>query len=131
PEQAAEYRAKFFQAYPGLRRWHRRQPDGPVDTRTITGRRRLGVARYTEKLNTPVQGSGADGLKLAMALLHERRDQAPAGTFPVPTVHDEVVVECPAADRSAAESWLSAAMKDGMTEILRKVPGVVDKTAGD
>ena len=53
PEQAAEYRAKFFQTYPGLRRWHRRQPDGPVDTRTITGRRRLSVTRYTEN-STPL-----------------------------------------------------------------------------
>src|SRR5262249_62273691 len=41
-----------------------------------------GAARFTEKLNTPVQGTGADGLKLALALLWERRGQCPVA-FPV------------------------------------------------
>jgi DNA polymerase I-like protein with 3'-5' exonuclease and polymerase domains len=129
--QATEYRVKFFRTYTGLRRWHRRQPDSTVDTRTIVGRRRLGVRKYTEKLNTPVQGSGADGLKLAMALLHERRDQAPASTFPVLTVHDEVVIECPADASEEARTWLVSAMEDGMKEILTKVPVVVDTTVAD
>jgi DNA polymerase-1 len=130
-QQAKDYRDKFFQAYTGLRKWHQSQRDGPVDTRTILGRRRLGVTRYTEKLNTPVQGSGADGLKLAMALLHERKDQAPAGTFPVLVVHDEIVIECPSATADEATDWLVTAMKDGMAEILRKIPVVVDTAVAD
>jgi len=32
------------------------------------------VKSFSEKLNTPVQGKGADGLKLALALLWERRE---------------------------------------------------------
>jgi DNA polymerase-1 len=95
-DEAARYRVAFFRAYPGLRSWHQqtgRTKDRPVDTRTLTGRRRLAVARFTEKLNTPVQGTGADGLKSALALLWERREQAP-GAFPVLAVHDEIVVEC-------------------------------------
>jgi DNA polymerase-1 len=130
-EQATDYRDKFFRTYTGLRRWHRGQPDGTIDTRTITGRRRLGVTRYTEKLNTPVQGSGADGLKLAMAHMHERRDQAPAGAFPVLTVHDEIVIEFPSDGAEAARSWLVTAMEDGMKEILRKVPVVVEAAVSD
>jgi DNA polymerase-1 len=103
-EQAGRYRDAFFRAYPGLRDWHRsvgRTADAAIDTRTLAGRRRLGVARYTEKLNTPVQGTGADGLKLALALLWERREQC-LGAFPVLAVHDEIVVEADEAQADAA-----------------------------
>src|SRR5262249_14556045 len=73
-EQAVSYRKAFFDAYPGLASWHRRTGrtgKQAIETRTLAGRRRLGVGRFTEKLNTPVQGTGADGLKLALALLWE------------------------------------------------------------
>ena len=64
-----------------------------TETRTLAGRRRLlnNQTPDTHRLNTPIQGTGADGLKLALALLWERRDQAP-GAFPVLAVHDEIVV---------------------------------------
>ena len=58
---------RFFDAYAGLRAWHRGQPDGVIETRTLAGRRRLGVERFTEKLTFPsvigcafdASGSGA------------------------------------------------------------------------
>jgi len=61
-EEAAGYRRAFFETYPGLVAWHRsagRSGDTAIDTRTLTSRRRLNVTRFTEKLNTPVQGTGA------------------------------------------------------------------------
>ena len=79
--QARDYRAAFFRAYPGLARWHdqvRRRRD--AESRTLAGRRRLfheNKTPDTHRLNTPVQGTGADGLKLALALLWERRRNAP------------------------------------------------------
>jgi DNA polymerase-1 len=94
-DEAAAHRETFFATYTGLRNWHRRQKDGEIDTRTILGRRRLGVKHFSEKLNTPVQGSGADGLKAALANLWYRQDECP-GAFPVLIVHDEIVVECDA-----------------------------------
>jgi len=33
-EEAWRFRERFFKTYPGLRRWHRSQRDGPVATRT-------------------------------------------------------------------------------------------------
>jgi DNA polymerase-1 len=120
-DQAADLRRSFFRAYPGLTRWHRSVPNKLIDTRTLIGRRRLAVERFTEKLNTPVQGTGADGLKLALALLWERREQAP-GAFPVLVVHDEIVVECDEAHAEAAAMWLKAAMVDAMAEWLEPVP---------
>src|SRR5262249_44455522 len=64
-EQAEEYRRAFFRTYAGVQRWHRSFPNGKIETRTLAGRRRLDVDRFTFKANTPVQGTGADGLKLA------------------------------------------------------------------
>jgi DNA polymerase-1 len=123
-EEAAGYRRAFFETYPGLLAWHRsagRSGKAAVDTRTLTDRRRLNVARFTEKLNTPVQGTGADGIKLALALLWERRDQCP-GAFPVLAVHDEIVVECDQADADKVGVWLRQAMLDGMAPLIDPVP---------
>jgi len=53
------------------------------------------VEKLTERLNAPVQGTAADGLKLALALLWERRHEC-LGAVPVLVCHDEVVVECDA-----------------------------------
>jgi DNA polymerase I-like protein with 3'-5' exonuclease and polymerase domains len=129
--EAAGYRAKFFRTYPGLAAWHRRQGGGnrAADTRTPLGRRRAGVTRYTEKLNTPVQGAGADGLKQALALLWERRAECPAAV-PVLAVHDEIVVECDAVDADAVSAWLTRAMVDGMAPFAAPVPVVVETSVG-
>jgi DNA polymerase-1 len=124
-EEARDYRQAFFAAYPGLARWHRSITDGPVDTRTLANRRRADVTRFTEKLNSPVQGTGADGLKLALALLWERRAECP-GAFPVLVVHDEIVVEADADKADGAAAWLKQAMLDGMAPLIAPVPVEVE-----
>jgi len=126
-DEAEAVRSAFFAQYRGLRAWHSRQPRGLVDTRTVAGRRRLGVDRFTEKLNTPVQGSAADGMKAALGLLWETRHQAPSAA-PVLVVHDEIVVECDLADAEQAREWVSSAMRAGMETVLRRVPAEVEAT---
>jgi DNA polymerase-1 len=121
-EEAALYRRRFFQTYPGLKRWHDRErrtwQRGETQTRTLTSRRRMDVERLTDRLDAPpVQGSGADGLKLALALLWERRDECP-GTVPVLVCHDEIVVECEAEQTADAKAWLEKAMIEGMLAVL-------------
>jgi DNA polymerase I-like protein with 3'-5' exonuclease and polymerase domains len=128
-DQAAGYREAFFRAYPGLRRWHRSVGDGPADTRTLAGRRVRKVEQFNEKLNLPVQGTGADGLKKALALLWERRAECP-GAIPVLVVHDEVVIECPEADADRAAGWLKQAMLDGMAPLVAPVPVDVEVKVG-
>ena len=71
-----------------------------------------------------MQGSGADGLKLALAKLREI--PGPEGAFPVLTIHDEIVIETPADKVDEAKAWLEKAMVEGMQECLTKVPVVVD-----
>jgi len=127
-DQAWQYRRAFFQAYPGLDTWHARTKREQVkETRTVAGRRRLmpSDAPDTWRLNTPVQGSGADGLKLSLALLWERRAQCP-NAAPVLAVHDEIVVECPTAEVESTRAWLVKAMEDGMRPFVEPVPVAVD-----
>jgi DNA polymerase-1 len=121
-EEAERYWRDFFETYLGIRAWHDREyrelkKRGSVETRTLTGRRRTSVTEFTERLNSPVQGTGADGLKLALALLHERRNVCP-DAVPILAVHDEIVVECEEADAQKVEAWLERAMIDGMDEVL-------------
>jgi DNA polymerase I len=125
---AKRYRQAFFAAYPGLERWHRRAGSASVkECRTLTGRRRLLSEKtpYTHRLNTPVQGTEADGAKRAMGLLWERRDECP-GAFPVLFGHDEIVVECDADQAEGAAMWLKQAMLDGMAPLIAPVPVEVE-----
>lgn len=128
-EKASLLRNAFFDAYPGLREWHWRQPEGKIDTRTVCGRRRLGVEKFTEKLNSPVQGTSADGLKAALALLWETRDRCP-DAFPVLAVHDEIVVECDEDKTEPTKEWLVNTMEWAMQCFLQKVPVVAEATVG-
>jgi DNA polymerase I-like protein with 3'-5' exonuclease and polymerase domains len=131
PPEAAQYRQRFFDAYPGLRRWHRETgATQSTETRTLAGRRRLNVSAFTERLNSPVQGTGADGLKWALARLFAHRDEAPDARL-VAVIHDEIVVECPVEGAAQAAAWLQQHMAAAMTEILHAaVPVVVETTIG-
>jgi len=126
-QEAVRFRQQFFRTYPGLRRWHDNRPPGTVETRTVIGRRRLNVSAFTRKCNTPVQGTGADGMKAALALLWETRERVPSAA-PVLCVHDEVVVECDVEDVEAARVWLVECMTRGMEQFLTRVPVVVEAT---
>jgi DNA polymerase-1 len=141
-EEATRYRTRFFETYKGIARWHtmgsRKLDRGEFDTRTLSGRRRRDVRSYTEHLNAPVQGTAADGMKRALALLWERRDEFP-GAFPILAVHDEIVVECDEGDAEKVKAWLKKAMVDGMDAVVNadeprvpiEVETSVSKTWGD
>jgi DNA polymerase-1 len=75
------------------------------------------LERLTDRLNAPVQGTAADGLKLALALLWERRGEC-SEAVPVLVCHEEVVVECDAERAADAEAWLEKAMIEGMQVVL-------------
>jgi DNA polymerase I-like protein with 3'-5' exonuclease and polymerase domains len=77
----------------------------------------MNVEKLTDRLSARVQGTGADGLKLALALLWERRNECP-GAVPVLVCHDEVVVECDAEQAAHTKAWLEGVMVGGMDAIL-------------
>jgi DNA polymerase-1 len=131
-QEAGEYREAFFRTYPGLAAWHRRvRTRRATETRTLAGRRRLldDKTPDTHRMNTPVQGTGADGLKVALALLWERRDRVP-GAFPILAVHDEIVMETDEGEADKVAAWLKEAMVDAMAPFIEPVPVEVEIKTG-
>jgi DNA polymerase-1 len=128
PVQAKQYRAAFFRAWPGIDAWHARlRRQRTTETRTLAGRRCLIDADtwYGARANYAVQGSGGDGIKLALALLWERRGEVP-GAFPVAVIHDELLIEADADRAEAAATWVRQAMLDAMRPMLDPVPVEVE-----
>jgi DNA polymerase-1 len=161
--EAKQAHRSFFAAYPALRAWHERLiaelercgPEGVYEARTLSGRRRFlraykaGRPNLTEAANFQVQGLAADGLKRAMALMWQRREECPGAlathevgaerhtyveAVPVLFVHDEVVIEVPECragavathEVEAAREWLIGCMRDGMQPLLDPIPCVVE-----
>jgi DNA polymerase family A len=89
-----------------------------------TRSRRTDVEKLTGRINAPVQGTGADGLKLALALLWERRDECPRAVL-VLVCHDEIVVECDEDRGEETKRWLEKAMIEGMDTVLNGTDEVV------
>jgi DNA polymerase-1 len=133
--EAKQAHRSFFKTYPALQAWHERLiaelercgPEGVYEARTLFGRRRFlraykaGWPNLTEAANFQVQGLAADGLKRAMALMWQRREECPEAV-PVLFVHDEVVIEVPEGRAEAAREWLIGCMRDGMQPLAEEVP---------
>jgi len=128
-EQAREIRTAFFRTYGHLRQWHgisrQKAEQGIREVRTRLGRRRLvpeGASeweRFTALVNTPVQGSCADGMKRAIVLLSER---LPGGVRILSTVHDEVIVEAPEAEAETVSQLVIETMREAMATLFPEVP---------
>ncbi|MGB7814537.1 MAG: DNA polymerase [Polyangia bacterium] len=129
-DEATRFRDRFLAAYPGIAQWQdavSRSNSSVV--RTASGRLRKfadPANSYCARLNTAVQGTGADALKLAMILLHERLPAFRARL--ILTVHDEVLVEAPADVAEQVKSVVVLAMKEGMREFVPTVPISVKAT---
>ncbi len=109
---------------------------GYVDT--LFGRRRelfelaspnRNVRSFGERaaMNTPVQGTAADIIKLAMVRVAEKLRQGGYEARVILQVHDELVIECPVVEADA----VSALLKETMENICElKVPLVAEVSAG-
>ena len=142
--QAKSYIQSYFERYAGVRAYMERsiaEARASAEVVTLLGRRRplpeIRATRaqdrnYAERIarNTPIQGSAADLLKLAMI----RVDRAiETGNSPVPeagqllTVHDELVFEVPEGRSQEFKDWVKNEM-EGVYKL--DVPLVVDVGAG-
>jgi DNA polymerase I-like protein with 3'-5' exonuclease and polymerase domains len=95
-KEAATFRQRFFKYYQGIADWHEslRKSD-QREIRTLSDRLRQWQEqpKLTELYNTPVQGTAADIVKKALALLPERL--LGKGAKIIGTVHDEILLEVP------------------------------------
>ncbi len=139
--EAAAYIARYLGRYPGVRAFidatiAEARARGYVTT--VLGRRRylpeLGardpaVRQFAERAatNTPIQGSAADLIKLAMLEVRRRLGAAGSGARLLLQVHDELLLEVPA-DRLAV---VESAVRDAMERVFPlRVPLEVDVRHG-
>jgi DNA polymerase-1 len=122
-EEARNFRKRFFQAYPGIAAWHERERVSPSqELRTLGGRRRIPSPSETlpGRLNTPVQGTAADMLKLALGLLFFRLSFQE--DYLVGCVHDEILLECPEYRGEEVATILKESMEEAGAKLLPRVP---------
>mgnify|MGYP002619574769 CR=1 FL=1 len=129
-DEAAAQRARdaFMSTFPGIAAWHRRvgrlgRAGQSVTVRTVLGRRkRFAPDRFSfnAALNIPVQGTAAEGFKLAIAELHERLPGL--GGRGVLCVHDEYLAEVPLEHAAAGRELVAATMRDAMASVVTSVP---------
>ncbi len=122
-------------AYPRLGEWHRERAamvqDGWCYVRTALGRRRLLAYNDSTMMaaaNTPIQGTGADILKLAIAnMAPHLNDEAHL----VACVHDELVLEVKTQRAEEYRELLETTMVKAAQTVLTSVPAVADANIGD
>ena len=135
--EARRYIDAFFARYAGVQRYMDELVEEARSTgyvATLLGRRRAvndirsrnpSLRHAAERVarNTPIQGTAADIIKLAMVQLHRRLRKAELGARMILTVHDELVFEVPEGEREAVEPLVRETM-EGVMELA--VPLVVD-----
>ena len=139
--EAADYIEGYLDTYPGVRRYmeeivEQARRDGYVET--LLHRRRylpeLASANFNVRsfgkrvaLNTPIQGTAADIIKIAMIRVRDAlRESFPEARL-ILQVHDELVVETPAGQAEAVAALVRACMEQAMA---LSVPMVADTGIG-
>ena len=140
-EEAKAFIRQYFERFAGVRAWLDRTVEeartrGFVET--LFGRRRyipelrdknFNIRAFGERTatNSPLQGSAADLIKIAMIRIQAALTQGGLGAKMILQVHDELVFEVPAHERTAA----GGLVKREMEEVTRlRVPLVVTIGAG-
>ena len=140
-KEAAGIIDHYFAQFPGIRKYMTdtiafARQRGYVET--ITGRRRylrdirssnatIRAAAERNAINTPIQGSAADMIKLAMIHIHRELAARRLKTRMILQVHDELVFDLYEAEQDQVKELVEEKMK---TAIPLDVPIVVEMGAG-
>ena len=139
--EAAEYMSRYFQRFPGVRDYMRAIVEQARQTgfvTTVLGRRRAvpdihtgsrSLREFAERtaINTPIQGSAADIMKLAMLKVGRGLEAEGLASRLLLQVHDELVLEVPEAELAAA----AGLVREGMSTAYQLcVPLEVEAKAG-
>jgi DNA polymerase-1 len=135
--QAKQFIKRYFEGYPRIRAWQDRTLRDAERTkmaRTLWGRRRFldpKTAR-NEFFNTPVQGTGADGLKRSLRNVYFRLKKYEGRAKLVHMVHDEIVVECDDDPEliNEVKSEIEHGMIEGIQPMLPDVPVIAEADVG-
>ncbi|WP_448583416.1 bifunctional 3'-5' exonuclease/DNA polymerase [Thermocrinis sp.] len=129
-EEAEDIRKRFFEHFKAFKEWHNAvkkelKERGESRGYTLLGRRYV-AHTFPDAVNYPIQGTGADLLKLSVLVFDAevRRENVRASV--VNLVHDEIVVECKEEEGMKVAELLERAMKRAGGIILKKVPVEVE-----
>ena len=139
--EAGEFIAKYFEKYPGVKRFMDESAAEGARlgyARTMMGRRRYLPELKSPKapirefgkraaMNTPVQGTAADIIKLAMVRTDRALRENGMRSRLILQVHDELLLECPPEEADRAAELLREAMENA-AEL--KVPLVAEVHRG-
>ena len=133
PKQAQQYMDAYLEKYSGVRTYMENikvqaKEDGYVAT--TFGRKRwipelkasnFNVRAFGERvaLNTPIQGTAADIIKLAMIRVAAALRQAGLHSRLILQVHDELILECPAEEANEASAILIREMENAVSLSVR------------
>ena len=122
--EAKEYMERYFDTYRGVKRYMEQvvetaREQGYVET--LMHRRRalpelkssnFNMRSFGERvaLNMPIQGTAADIMKLAMVRVEQRLKREGLAAKLIMQVHDELIVECPEAEKETVERLLEEEM---------------------
>ena len=140
--QAADFIARYFERYPGVKRFMDEAVKKGYDQGyavTMMGRRRqlpelkssnANVRNFGERaaMNTPVQGTAADIIKLAMVRVHDALKKEGLQARLILQVHDELLIEAPKEEEEAVGRILQACMEQ---VYALKVPLVAEVKMGE
>lgn len=139
--EAESFISRYFSKYPGVKDYMERSAeDGEKNGYAVTlmGRRRYLPELQSSKaqirefgkraaMNTPVQGTAADIIKLAMVRVDEALKKEGLQARLVLQVHDELILECPPEEAESASELLRRCMEE---VIALKVPLLAEVHTG-
>jgi DNA polymerase-1 len=125
PPEAKKFIASYFRALPRVKKFLDETLEAArndLEVRTMFGRRRLlpemesqnvmqRIAAENMAVNTPIQGSAADVIKMAMLKVHHRIKEEKLRTRMLLQVHDELVLDVPNDELEQAQTLLKECME--------------------
>ena len=129
PKEAQEFISRYFAKYPGVKRFMEEAAEQGEQrgwAETMFGRRRYLPELKSPKaqirefgkraaMNTPVQGTAADIIKLAMVRVDEALRREGLQSRLILQVHDELLLECPPEEADRAAELLRECMENVTT----------------
>ncbi|HEL1648287.1 TPA: DNA polymerase I [Streptococcus suis] len=140
-KEAKTYIDTYFERFPGIKNYMEtivREARDKGYVETIYKRRRelpdinsrnFNVRNFAERtaINSPIQGSAADILKVAMINLDKALTEAGLATRMLLQVHDEIVLEVPVAELETVKAMVKETMESA---ISLSVPLIADENEG-
>ena len=139
--QAQEFIEDYFKAYPGVKRWTQEivataRENGYVTTLSSRRRTIANIASRNQNLrsaaervaiNTPIQGTAADLMKMAMIAVDRRLRELGAHAEMIMQVHDELIFDLPPSEVERVRKAVREEMEQAME---LEVPLVADVKVG-